>query len=125
MPQRVRTDPEARAAHADVTGDQPLHAPAGQARAAKIHKQRIALAPLKGRPSRRKGRRTRVRGRLTKHGSVLQPGSDSLLRGVVERDDPLLGALPHHAHHPRAEVYVLDIETDELAEAKPRRIEQL
>src|SRR5947207_14521424 len=42
MPQRVRTDPRARAARGDVTPHEAIDAAHGEPRAAVVHKQRIA-----------------------------------------------------------------------------------
>ena len=107
MSQRVRTDPEARAAHDRRSAPGALHASPGQSGAR--GNSRTADPTSLSQPTR----------------AVLQPDRNRLLRRVVERDDSFLGPLSHHANHARAQVHVLDVEANELAEPESGRVEQL
>src|SRR4051812_26253333 len=104
MPQRVRADAEARAAAPDIPRDKALDAAAGQPPAARVDEQRIRLGDRSAR---------------------LQPRAQARRRLLIERYDPLLAPLPHHAHHASRQVDVLEIETHELAQPDARRVEQL
>ena len=55
----------------------------------------------------------------------VQPGAQRLPRRRIEWDEPLLASLPHHAHDARAEVDVLHVEADQLAQPEPGCVEQL
>jgi hypothetical protein len=63
--------------------------------------------------------------RRAKRGAVREPRAKRRPRRLVERDEPLLRSLPHHAHHARGQVHVLEVEADELAQAESRCVEEL
>ena len=57
--------------------------------------------------------------------SIFQPGAQRVRRARVERHQPLLPPLAQHAHHPARQVHILHVQADQLAQPKPRRVEQL
>src|SRR5678816_3741363 len=124
VPQRVRADPEPRTAQTDVAGHQPLHASARQAGTPEVNEQRVTLC-LRALRALRVLRVLRGSQLAEQRIPVFQPPRERLLRRVVEWNNPLLRALPHHPHHPGAQVDVLNVEADKLAQAQAGRVEQL
>src|ERR1700752_5233393 len=108
MPERVRADPETRAACGDVAADQPIDAPRRQPSTLVVQKQRLTR-PAALRPSRLG---------LTQRLEILQPHAERGLSALVERNDALFPALAQHANHPSRKIDVLQIKADELAQAK-------
>src|SRR5215470_9330004 len=103
MPQRMGTDPEARAATGHIARYEPLNAPTCQTATACVDKQWF-------------GRRTSDFGLWAvgcgighKARAVFQPGANRFLGRFVERHEPLLPALAHDARHARAQIDVLEI----------------
>src|SRR6185503_18392777 len=139
MPQRVRADPEARAARGDISGDEPLHTPPGQTCPPKVDEQRFGLSSQLW--ALDFGLWALDFGlwalgfwlwalglglwALTKDRAVGKPRANRLLSGVVERHQAFLRALPHHTHHPCTQIHFVEIEADQLAQPQARRIEQL
>src|SRR5258708_5392092 len=117
MPQRVRADAEAGAAALHVGRDKALDAPSCQSPAASIHEQRIRGSSRVGSWAFGVG----VCPRRAKREAVHEPRASRLLGGRVERDDALLSALAHDSNHtrPRAEIDILEIEADQLAQTNP------
>ena len=118
VPQRVRADPHLRARAADVAPHEPVDAARGQAAAAVVEKERVAGGPPAPRPVRPgRGRPQRA--------PILQIAAHRRGRRPVERQHALLAALPAHAQHPAAQIDVFEVQTDQLAQAQTRRVEQL
>src|SRR5207247_4105116 len=115
MPQRVRADAGARARRGDVASYEPVDAPYGQPRAAVVHEQwlsRVASSSARcGTPPNEQFAGVQVR-------------ANRLRRADVERDHPRLAAFAPDPHHPRAQIHIIEIEADELAETQSRRVEQ-
>ena len=51
-------------------------------------------------------------------GAIGVPDAQRLLRARVERNEPLLVALPRHPHDACVQVHILDIQPHELAQTQ-------
>src|SRR4051812_7979951 len=134
MAQRVRADPEPRAAGGHVLPNQLVDAPGRQPAPQVIEKQRLAFPP----PRARRGGLTpwgltppaRYRGLTpwqTPWGqtpAVGEPGAEGGGGGRVEWDDPLLPPLAEDADDAAGQVHVIEVETNQLAEAQAGGVEQ-
>src|SRR5688500_15066248 len=106
--QRMWTDAELGAALGHIAVHQPMDAASRQSRAAIVHEHRVALLARDGQGH-----------------AIFEPLAQRALGRVIEWHDPLLRSLAHHAHSSRAQVDILHVDANQLAEAQPRRVEEL
>ena len=133
VPQRVRADAEAacctprrsaRTSRSTLRAGQPRRR--GSSRTAARRRRSRLRARRSGAPAARASRRRRWRcgaDAAARDPAATRAAPSRSLR--VERHEPLLAALAEHPHHPRAQVDVLEVEPDQLAQAQPRGVEQL
>ena len=120
--QRVGADAHARAALRDVAPQQAIDAAAGQPRAAVVDEQRVRV--FAGFARFGETREALAVGRGGSRVATMAARSfihafNAATGALVERQDSFLAALPHHADHPIAEVEILEVDRDELAQAQP------
>ena len=136
MAQRVWTDAGLQCVNPDdIAAQQPIHASASQPAAAIVDEHRIAavrrVCRRRGVVGCRAAAGRPVRGDAMAAGGfrvasndrpILQPRAQRLRARLVERHDPLLAALAHHAHQaPAADRRSRDPATRARSAAGPRR----
>src|SRR4029077_14798700 len=57
--------------------------------------------------------------------AISQIRPDGVRRALIDWHEPLLAPLAEHTHHPSIEVQIVEIEADQLAQAKARGVEHL